>query len=152
VKHSAASYGVTIQRADVKDLVFPGNLQEIMNKVLAAERMSQVQLVEARTKADVQKIDSQSKAEAERLEAESQANARRLAAQGDAEVQRMQTEVEIRRLLERERNAQAYAKHPALLRMLELETLRELGKNGNARIYIGFDKHAKPDGASENEE
>ena len=102
MKHSAASYGVTIQRADVKDLVFPGNLQEIMNKVLAAERMSQVQLVEARTKADVQKIDSQSKAEAERLEAESQANARRLAAQGDAEVQRMQTEVEIRRLLERE--------------------------------------------------
>ena len=31
-----------------------------MNKVLAAERMSQVQLVEARTKADVQKIESQS--------------------------------------------------------------------------------------------
>ena len=34
VKNTAASYGVTIQRADVKDLVFPGNLQEIMNKVL----------------------------------------------------------------------------------------------------------------------
>jgi hypothetical protein len=59
VKSTAATYGVTIQRADVKDLVFPGNLQEIMNKVLAAERMSQVQLVEARTKADVQKIESQ---------------------------------------------------------------------------------------------
>src|ERR1041385_8419054 len=40
VKGTAATYGVTIQRADVKDLVFPGNLQEIMNKVLAAERMS----------------------------------------------------------------------------------------------------------------
>lgn len=26
--------------------------------------------------------------------------------------------------------------------MLELETLRELGENANARIYIGFDKHA----------
>ena len=26
--------------------------------------------------------------------------------------------------------------------MLELETLRELGGNANARIYIGFDKHA----------
>lgn len=37
VKNTAASYGVIIQRADVKDLVFPGNLQEIMNKVLAAE-------------------------------------------------------------------------------------------------------------------
>jgi len=141
VKSTAASYGVTIQRADVKDLVFPGNLQEIMNKVLAAERMSQVQLVDARTKADVQKIESQSKAEAQRQEAEARAHAQRLAAQADAEVQRLQTEAEIKRLQERERSAQAYAKHPALLRMLELETLRELGENANARIYIGFDKH-----------
>ncbi len=142
VKNTAAGYGVTIQRADVKDLVFPGNLQEIMNKVLAAERMSQVQLVEARTKADVQKIESQAKAEAQRLEAESQANSQRLAAQSDSEVQRLQTEAEIRRLHERERTAQAYAKHPALLRILELEALGELARNGNARIYIGFDKHA----------
>src|SRR5258708_1007456 len=29
VKETAISYGVTIARADVKDLVFPGNLQEI---------------------------------------------------------------------------------------------------------------------------
>jgi len=148
VKNTAASYGVTIQRADVKDLVFPGNLQEIMNKVLAAERMSQVQLVEARTKADVQKIENQSKAESQRLESESRLNAQRLAAQADAEVQRLQTEAEIRQLQERERNAQAYSKHPALLRMLELETLRELGRNGNARIYIGFDKHTSPEAAN----
>jgi regulator of protease activity HflC (stomatin/prohibitin superfamily) len=141
VKSTAASYGVTIQRADVKDLAFPGNLQEIMNKVLAAERMSQVQLVEARTKADVQKIESQSKAEAERLESEARSNSQRLAAQGETEIQRLQTEAEIHRLQERERTAAAYSKHPALLRMLELETLRELGKNANARIYIGFDKH-----------
>src|SRR5215510_7836689 len=66
VKGSAATFGVAIARADVKDLAFPGNLQEIMNKVLAAERMSQVQLVEARTKADVQKIESQSKADAQK--------------------------------------------------------------------------------------
>jgi len=141
VKNTAATYGVTIQRADVKDLVFPGNLQEIMNKVLAAERMSQVQLVDARTKADVQKIESQSKADAQRQEAEGRAHAERLAAQSQAEVQRLQTEAEIKRLPERERTAQAYAKHPALLRMLELETLRQLGENANARIYIGFDKH-----------
>ena len=49
VKETAARYGVSILRADVKDLVFPGNLQEIMNKVLAAERTAQAQLVEART-------------------------------------------------------------------------------------------------------
>lgn len=151
VKTTAASYGVTIQRADVKDLVFPGNLQEIMNKVLAAERMSQVQLVEARTKADVQKIESQSKAEAQRSEAEARASGQRLAAQADAEVQRLQTEAEIKRLQERERNAQAYAKHPALLRMLELETLRELGQNANARIYIGFEKHVAADATKEAE-
>src|SRR5499426_4000709 len=52
VKEAAANYGVSILRADVKDLVFPGNLQEIMNRVLAAERTSQAQLVEARTKAE----------------------------------------------------------------------------------------------------
>ena len=149
VKGTAATYGVTIQRADVKDLVFPGNLQEIMNKVLAAERMSQVQLVEARTKADVQKIESQARAEAQRSEAEAKAVVQRLAAQGDVEAQRLQTESEIRRLQERERTAQAYAKHPALLRMLELETLRELNRNGNARIYIGFDKYAPADAAKE---
>jgi regulator of protease activity HflC (stomatin/prohibitin superfamily) len=124
-------------------------LQEIMNKVLAAERMSQVQLVEARTKADVQKIESQAKAESQRMEAETRAASQRLAAQGDAEVQRLETDAEIRRLQERERTARAYSQHPALLRMLELETLRELGKNGNARIYIGFDKHVGPTGAEE---
>ena len=85
------------------------------------------------------------------MEAESRASAQRLAAQGDAEVQRLQTEVEIKRLQERERNAQAYAKHPALLRMLELETLNELARNANARIYIGFDKHALSGGTSNEE-
>ena len=45
-----------------------------------------------------------------------------------------------------------YAKHPALLRMLELEALGELARNGNARIYIGFDKHAALEGESRAEE
>jgi regulator of protease activity HflC (stomatin/prohibitin superfamily) len=129
-------------RFGAPDLAFPGNLQEVMNKVLAAERMSQVQLVEARSKADVQKIEAQAKAEAQRLDSEVKAGAQRLAAQGEAEIQRLQTENEIHRLQQRERTAAAYTNHPALLRMLELETLRELGKNSNARIYIGFDKHS----------
>lgn len=83
------------------------------------------------------------------VQAESRASAQRLATQGDAEVQHLQTEVEIKRLPEREQNTQAYAKHPALLRMLELETLNELARNANARIYIGFEKHAPADGAKE---
>jgi regulator of protease activity HflC (stomatin/prohibitin superfamily) len=148
VKSTAATYGVTILRADVKDLAFPGNLQEIMNKVLAAERMSQVQLVEARSKADVQKIEALAKAEAQRIEAETRAAAQRLAAQGEAELLRVQTEAEIHRLRQREQTAAAYATHPALLRMLELETLRELGRNANARLYIGFDKTMAGEGAA----
>ena len=65
VQGAASGYGVKIDRADVKDLVFPGNLQEIMNRVLAAKRMSQAQLVEARTKAEVQRIEAQTRADAE---------------------------------------------------------------------------------------
>ena len=61
---AAASYGVQILRADVKDLIFPGNLQEIMNRVLATERLSQAELVQARTKAEAQRIDAEAKAEA----------------------------------------------------------------------------------------
>jgi len=67
VKGAAAEYGVEIRRADVKDIIFPGNLQDIMNRVLAAERMSQAQLVEARTKAEVQQIEAQAKAASRRL-------------------------------------------------------------------------------------
>ena len=85
VYKAAGSYGVTIARADVKDLIFPGNLQEIMNKVLAAERTSQAQLVEARTRAEVQRIDAETKAETTRRLAESQAQADRLASAARAE-------------------------------------------------------------------
>ncbi|QDS94711.1 hypothetical protein FF011L_34910 [Roseimaritima multifibrata] len=47
VMESENDYGVAIRRADVKELIFPGNLQEIMNRVLAAEQQSQAQLVVA---------------------------------------------------------------------------------------------------------
>ena len=43
--------------------------------------------------------------------------------------------------------AAAYSAHPALLRLQELEALRELAGSANARIYIGFDKHAQPPAA-----
>jgi regulator of protease activity HflC (stomatin/prohibitin superfamily) len=163
VKEAAANYGVAILRADVKDLVFPGNLQEIMNRVLAAERTSQAQLVEARTKAETHRIDAQVKAETQRIdaqvradahraEAEAQAAAMKLAAQAEAEAIRVKTEAEISALREREQAAEAYSAHPALLRLQELETLRALAQTANARIYIGFDKHrALEPGATRNE-
>jgi len=142
VKETAARYGVAILRADVKDLVFPGNLQEIMNKVLAAERTSQAQLVEARTRAQTQQIDAQAKAEIANLEAESRAKAQTLAAQSEAEGRRVKTDADLDAINRLAAAADAYTAHPALLRLQELEALKELSRSANARIYIGFDKHA----------
>ena len=149
VKEAAAGYGVTIARADVKDLVFPGNLQEIMNRVLAAERMSQAQLVEARTKADVQRIEAQSKADAQRLQAQTDVDGQRLQAQAKAEATRLAVQAELQALEERSKQAAAYQTHPALLRLEELATLRELGRNANARLYLDFPRPAADGGESE---
>jgi regulator of protease activity HflC (stomatin/prohibitin superfamily) len=144
VKADAAGYGVAITRADVKDLVFPGNLQEIMNRVLAAERMSQAQLVEARTKAEVQKIEAQSKADSQRLQAQAEAEAQRLQAQNRAEASRLSVQAEIDALQQRSKAAAAYDTHPALLRLEELATLRELARNANARLYLDFNQRPVP--------
>lgn len=154
VKGTAAGYGIAIQRADVKDLVFPGNLQEVMNKVLAAERLSQAQLVESRTSAEQQKIAAEAKAHIKRIEAEvtvetdaktatALAISRVKEAQAEADALSIRTEAEVKALREQALAAEAYAKHPALVRLRELQTLSEVGKNANARIFIGFDKHAE---------
>jgi regulator of protease activity HflC (stomatin/prohibitin superfamily) len=138
VQEAAASYGVAIRRADVKDLIFPGNLQEIMNRVLAAERNSQAQLVEARTRAEVEEIQATSRVDAKRREAEAEAETQRLQQIAQAEAARVQSEAEAKAYQERQTAAEVLERHPALLRLAELETLRELAKNANARIYLGF--------------
>lgn len=145
VKGAAASYGVDILRADVKDIIFPGNLQEVMNRVLAAERMSQAQLVEARTKAEVQRIEAQARTETRRIEADAQATTQRQSAEAESDVLRIKTEADIRALREREQAAQAYTQHPVLLRLTELEALRDLGRTANARIYVSFDRLTRAD-------
>jgi regulator of protease activity HflC (stomatin/prohibitin superfamily) len=139
----AGNYGVTISRAEIKDLIFPGNLQEIMNKVLAAERTSQAQLVEARTRADVQRIAASAEAEAKRVQSEAHADSIRRDAQAEAEATKIKVDAAVSALRTREQAADAYARHPALLRLTELETLANLASSANARIYIGFDKHAQ---------
>jgi regulator of protease activity HflC (stomatin/prohibitin superfamily) len=141
---AAAGYGVEILRADVKDIVFPGNLQDIMNRVLAAERLSEAQLVEARTKAEKESLEAHSRAESERIAAGSRAEATRLAADADAYAERIRTEAEVEALRQRAESAEAYVSHPALLRLRELEALSALAHNAEARIYIGFDKHTLP--------
>ena len=151
VKESASGYGVAILRADVKDLTFPGNLQEIMNRVLAAERNSQAQLVEARTKAEVQRLDAQARAEVKRLEAAAQAEAQQLEATAQAEAQQIKATADVQELRAREQAATAYSAHPALLRLQELETLNALARNANARIYINFDGQTRLNGMAEKE-
>lgn len=131
VTDAAAGYGVKVLRADIKDLIFPGNLQEIMNRVLTAERLSQAQLVEARTKAEREAIEAKSRAEVEQMAAQNQATVQGIRAEADAGgALRVQAEA-----------AAVYAGNPALLRVRELETLSRLSANPPARIYIGFDKH-----------
>jgi regulator of protease activity HflC (stomatin/prohibitin superfamily) len=142
VQGVAAGYGVEILRADVKDIIFPGNLQDIMNRVLAAERLSEAQLVEARTRAETAALDARSRAESERVAATTRAEAARLAAEAEAEAQRIRTQAEVEALRRQAEAAEAYARHPALLRLRELETLSALAQTAQARIYVGFDKHA----------
>lgn len=145
VKEIATRYGVEILRADVKDLTFPGNLQEVMNKVLAAERMSRVQLVEARAKAEVQLIETDAKMAAKTKELEAVAAAQRTAAEAEATVVRIKTAAELEALRERAAAAEAYESHPALLRLRELETLGELARSSNARLYVDFDRRLADD-------
>jgi regulator of protease activity HflC (stomatin/prohibitin superfamily) len=142
VEGVSAGYGVEIIRADVKDLVFPGNLQDIMNRVLTAQRMAEAQMVEARTRAEREALEANSKADSERVAAQARIESTRLAAEGDAAAKRIRTEAEVDALRRLAEAAEAYAQHPALLRLRELETLGALGTNAAARLYIGFDKHS----------
>jgi regulator of protease activity HflC (stomatin/prohibitin superfamily) len=152
VKEAASGYGVAILRADIKDLIFPGNLQEIMNRVLAADRMSQAQLIEARTQAEVQQIEAHAKLEATRIDSEARAEAERITAASEAHIQAVRTGAEIEALQQREQVAAAYTRHPALLRLHELEALGELARSANARIYVNFgDVNAHPDSDGKNE-
>lgn len=143
VQGAAAGYGIAILRADVKDLVFPGNLQEIMNRVLTAERLSQAQLVEARTKAEREAIEARARAESERISAEARRQAELIKAESRAETQRLQAEADAEALRLTAAAASAYTDHPVLLRVRELETLARLATNAEARLYIGFDKHVE---------
>lgn len=139
VKETAEGYGVEIGRADVKDLIFPGNLQFVMNRVLEAERLAEAQLIEARAKAEVQHIETRAKIINTREIGQATHEAKRQSAEAEAEAQRIKTVADIRDLREREQAASAYAQHPALIRLLELDTLRDLSTMANARIYINFD-------------
>jgi hypothetical protein len=52
-------------------------------------------------------------------------------------------------LEERQKMASAYRTHPALLRLEELMTLRDLARNANARLYLDFKEKPGTDGKEE---
>jgi regulator of protease activity HflC (stomatin/prohibitin superfamily) len=130
VKGTAARYGVEILRADVKDLVFPGNLREIMNQVLETERKAEAKLLQAKKEAEAQKIaaDAENERVRQRLTAErDQARLRAEAAQESARI-KLAAELE---------EAKAVEAHPALLKLRELAALGEMARTGG-KFVVGL--------------
>lgn len=123
VSSAATSYGVEIIRADVKDLVFPGNLREIMNQVLETERRAEAKLIEARKEAEAQQIRSQAENQAALRKLEAQ----RQQAQISAELEQERLQIKLQREIE---EAQAMAQHPMLLRLRQIKALEEMAKQG----------------------
>jgi regulator of protease activity HflC (stomatin/prohibitin superfamily) len=119
-------------------------LKTVLNRVLAADRNSQAQIIEARAKAETQRIDAQSRAEATRLAAGAETEARRLQEQADAQAVELRAAAQFRAVSEMQKAGAIFRDNPALLRLEELRTLRDLAQNANARLYIGFDKHTAP--------
>lgn len=131
VKGAAASYGVEIIRADIKDLVFPGNLREIMNRVLETERRAEAKLIEARKEAETQRIQG----EAENQEALRKIELLRKKVQAENEVERERLAVQREAQL---REAEALREHPELLRLKQTEALAAMAKAG-ARFVVGLE-------------
>ena len=130
VSESAGNYGVEIIRADVKDLIFPGNLREIMNQVLETERRAEASLIEARRDAETLRIRSQAEGEAElrRLDSEKE----RVRIEAEAEMGRLK--LQLQSDLEQ---AEALRSHPELLKLRQIEALRSMASNGG-RFVVGL--------------
>ena len=141
VQGAAAGYGVEIIRADVKDLVFPGNLREIMNRVLETERRAEAQLIDARKEAEALtiKAEAQRAAELQRLQSEKE----RIRLTADAEREKLKLELE-----SAVDEARALVEHPELLKLRQLEVLRGMAKDG-AKFVMGLKRApavGRPDG------
>jgi len=128
VREAAASYGVEILRADVKDLVFPGNLKEIMNQVLETERRAEAKLIEARKDAESLKIKAEAEQEAEFLRLDAEKQRVKLTAEAEAEKLRLALQSQVD-------EAKALAEHPELVRLKQLETLREMARSGAKFVW-----------------
>jgi regulator of protease activity HflC (stomatin/prohibitin superfamily) len=130
VKAEATSYGVEIVKADVKDLVFPGNLREIMNQVLETERRAQAELINAQKEADVTSIKTKAENEANRLRNEADKEAMRIRAEAEKVKLAIQRESELE-------EAKLVKEHPEILKIRKLKTLAELARGGG-RFIVGL--------------
>jgi regulator of protease activity HflC (stomatin/prohibitin superfamily) len=130
VSGAAATYGVEIMRADVKDLVFPGNLREIMNQVLETERRAEAKLIEAKKEAEAQHIRAQGENQRALQKLEAERQQAKIAAEAEQEGARI-------RLLSEIEQAKAMAEHPMLLRLRQIDALQEMAKRGG-RFAIGL--------------
>ena len=130
VKESASTYGVEISRADVKDLVFPGNLREIMNQVLETERRAEAELIRARKDTEASKIRNE--AENENVRAKYEAERIRVRIEAEAEAERVRLKLQTD-----QEEAEALRKNPELFRLLELQTLQNMAQGG-ARFIVGM--------------
>jgi regulator of protease activity HflC (stomatin/prohibitin superfamily) len=131
VKAAAAGYGVEILRADVKDLVFPGNLREIMNQVLEVERRAEAKLIEAKREAEVAKIKAESETAAARAKLELLREESRVTAAMEREKVHLKLEGELE-------EAKALAAHPKLIKLREFATLADMARSGG-KFVIGLD-------------
>ncbi len=131
VSEAALGYGVKIIRADVKDLVFPGNLRTIMNQVIETERRSEAKLIEARQHAETKRIQETAELETKLRRLEAEKEQIRLTLEGE----RVKAEAELAAQIEL---AKAIENNPVLLKLKQLEVLTALA-DGEGRFVIGLD-------------
>lgn len=131
VSGSASSYGVEVIRADVKDLVFPGNLREIMNKVIETERKAEAKIIEARNEAAATKIQDEARnaAEIARIQTEKEM----IRVKADSELEKFRKELEMKTA-----EANALRDNPELLKLMQIQMIQGLAAAG-AKIVIGLD-------------
>ena len=130
VKSEATGYGVEIVKADVKDLVFPGNLREIMNQVLETERRAEAELINANKEADIIQIKIKAENEADRLKNEAEKSAVKMRAESEKEKLAIDRQSEIE-------EAKLVKEYPEVLKIRKLKTLVELARGGG-KFFIGL--------------
>ena len=108
VKNTAATYGVRVVRADVKDLVFPGNLREMMNQVLEAERQAEAELIRVKKEIETGRL------------------------RNEAHLSETLSQLKVE-----EEEAHAITQNPSLYRLRKLKILSEMAKNGG-KFVVGL--------------